>query len=330
MTKPTTIDSNTTERATPADNPVLLILAVDHRQSLERDLYGFTEMITPAQAARISADKLVVYDALLDALSELPDGVQAGILVDEQYGASIAELASHSNGAVKLAMPIEASGEEWFEFAYGDAWIEHAQFFATDHAKVLVRDNPGFDPALRAQQADRLEQVSRWAAASARSLIVELLVPPTAADRASVDDDADRYNDELRPDHTAATMAYLQDHGVEPAFWKVEGLDRHDDAVRIAEVARSNGRSAGCIVLGRHATNDQVDHWLQVAAPIPGWTGFAIGRSIWWDALRAHLHHHCTANEARNRIRDAYLNFARDYVDARAGELVGQLDPTFW
>jgi 5-dehydro-2-deoxygluconokinase len=151
MTEHTTIDSDTTVRATPADNPTLFILAVDHRDSLERELYGFTETITPAQAARISADKLVVYDAPLDALSELPDGVQVGILVDEQYGASNAELASHSNGGVKLAMPIEASGEEWFEFAYGDGWIEHAQFFATDHAKVLVRDNPGFDPTWRAQ-----------------------------------------------------------------------------------------------------------------------------------------------------------------------------------
>jgi myo-inositol catabolism protein IolC len=315
--------------ANPTTDRLLLILAVDHRNSLERDLYGLKGAVTPAQAARISADKLLVYEALLDALAELPGGIQPGILVDEQYGASVAELASGSQGAVNLSMPIEASGEEWFEFAYGDGWERHAQFFATNHAKVLVRDNPGLDPDRRAQQADRLRQVSHWAAANGRALIIELLVPATDADTASVGGDAHRYDDELRPVHTVASIEYLQDRGVEPALWKVEGLDHHDDAVQIVATARRQGRTADCIVLGRHAPHDQLDHWLQVAAPIPGFTGFAIGRSIWWDALHAHLVHHCTATEARHRVKESYLDFARFYVEARSGDSPA-LDPEYW
>jgi hypothetical protein len=49
--------------AEPADDGALLILAVDHRNSFERDLYGLTGPPTPAQAARISADKLLVYQS---------------------------------------------------------------------------------------------------------------------------------------------------------------------------------------------------------------------------------------------------------------------------
>ena len=145
-------DSRVTQAATGApdgarpDNRVLLILAADHRDSLERGLYGLTAPPTPAQAARISADKLLVYQALLDAAAWLPAQIQPGVLIDEQYGASIAELASHSGGAVSLCMPLEASGQEWFGFAYGDDWQRHADFFAAGHAKVLVRDNPGLDP----------------------------------------------------------------------------------------------------------------------------------------------------------------------------------------
>ena len=86
------------------------------------------------------------------------------MLIDEQYGASVAELASHSADAVSLCMPLEASGQEWFRFAYGDDWQRHADFFAAGHAKVLVRDNPGLDPGRREQQAQRLAQVSTWAA----------------------------------------------------------------------------------------------------------------------------------------------------------------------
>ena len=303
------------------DDRVLLILAADHRNSLERDLYGLTAPPTPAQAARISADKLLVYQALLGAVRQLPEGVQPCMLIDEQYGASVAELASRSAGAVSLCMPLEASEEQWFRFAYGDDWQRHAGFFAAGHAKVLVRDNPGLDPGLREQQAQRLAQVSAWAAAANRSLILELLVPATDADKDATEGSTDRYGDELRPGHTLKVMEYLQDRGVEPAIWKVEGLDRHDDAVAVAATAGRGGRQARCIVLGRHAAHDELEHWLQVAAPIPGWIGFAIGRSIWQDALHARLHHFCTIGEARRRIADTYLNYARYYLRAREGTL---------
>ena len=296
---------------------VLLLLAVDQRNSFERSLYELKGPISSDQDARMTADKLLVYQALLDALPGLPAEVQPGILVDEQYGASVAELASRSGGAVSLAMPIEKSGEDWFEFAYGDDWVAHAEFFATDHAKVLVRDNPGFDPDRREGQAARLAQVSRWASSNKRSLIIELLVPASDADTAAMEGDATRYDRELRPAHAVTVIEYLQDQGVEPAIWKVEGLDRTEDAERVVAAARRDGRKADCILLGRHALHDQLDHWIQVVAPMPGWIGFAIGRSIWWDALSGHLHGQLSVDETRSRIRDAYLDFARFYIAAR-------------
>ena len=122
-------------------------------------------------------------------------------------------------------------------------------------------------------------------------MILELLVPATGADQDATAGSMHRYDDELRPGQTVAVMEYLQDHGVEPALWAVEGLDRHDDAVAVAAMAQRGGRQARCLAGGRHAPYDTLKHWLQVAAPIPGWAGFAIGRSIWRDPLHAHLHH---------------------------------------
>ncbi len=300
---------------------VLLILAVDHRASMERDLYGLTAPPDPAQAARISADKLLVYQALLDAAGRLPAGARPGVLIDEQYGAGVAELAARTGGAVSLSMPIEASGQDWFGFAYGDDWQQHAGFFAPEQAKVLVRDNPGLDSSRREQQAGRLAQVSAWAAAAGRPLIVELLVPATGDDQQAVEGWQDRYDDELRPRHTLAVMQYLQDHGVDPAIWQVEGMGRHDDAVAVAAAAGRGGRQARCIVWDRQVQHDTLEHWLEVAAPVPGWAGFAIGRGIWHDPLHAHLHHLSTAGEARRRIADAYLSYAHRYLAAREGTL---------
>ena len=317
------------EERAPVDR-LLFILAVDHRASLERDLYALTAPATATQAARITADKLLVYQALLDAAPQLPPEAQPGILIDEQYGASVAELASRTGGAINLSMPIEASGEEWFHFAYGDDWQRHAEFFTTDHAKVLVRDNPGLDASQRVQQADRLAQVSSWAAATGRPLILELLVPPTDADNRTAGGDPRHFESAIRPAYTVSVMEYLQDHGVEPAIWKVEGLEHHDDAVAVTKAAIRGGRQATCIVLGRHAPHDKLDHWLQVAAPIPGFVGFAIGRSIWWDALHAHLRHRTTAGEVRRRITGAYLDFVSYYLSARDGALTGDTEPEFW
>jgi len=325
-------DSQATEAAAvlpngaQPDNRVLLILAADHRDSLERGLYRLTAPPKPAQAARISADKLLVYQALLDATAWLPAQIQPGVLIDEQYGASVAELASHSAGAVSLCMPLEASGQEWFRFAYGDDWQRHAASFAAEHAKVLVRDNPGLDPARREQQARQLGEVSAWAARAGRSLILELLVPATDADKDATEGNVDRYDDELRPAHTLQVMEYLQGYGVEPALWAVEGLDRHDDAVAVVAMAQRGGRQARCLTGGRHAPSDTLKHWLQVAAPIPGWAGFAIGRSIWWDPLRARLRHLSTTGEARRRISAVYADYADYYLKAREGTLPAEPD----
>ena len=321
MTEAQTSGTLATHEARP-----LLILAADHRNSLERDLYGLTATPTPEQAARISADKMLIYQALLNAVSQLPASAQPGILIDEQYGATIAELVVSAGDAISLAMPVEASGEQWFHYAYDD-WQAHASRFNTGHAKVLIRDHPGLEPSQRAAQAERLAKFSDWAAANDRALIVELLVSASAADLAAADGAVASDDATLRAEHTVQVIEYLQGHGVTPALWAVAGLDRHDDAVAIAAVAKRGGRAADCLVLGRHASRDQLDHWLQVAAPIPGFTGFAIGRSIWWDPLRAHLRHRSTAAWTRLRIATAYRDLVRYFLDAHEGTLPVRYEP---
>lgn len=297
-------------------DPLLLILAMDHRDSLERELYRLTAPPTPAEAARIAADKLLVYRALLDASEHLPAGARPGILVDEQYGASVAELAQYVP-TVDLAMPIEASGHPWFQFAFGGDWKAHAEFFATGHSKVLIRDNPGFDASDRSAQMATVATVSAWAMAAGRPLIVELLIPGTDADLASVGGDALRYDRELRPGLTQQVIRELQDAGVEPALWKVEGPETTADARAIAELARRDGRTARCIVLGRHAPTDRLEHWLDVAAPVADFVGFAIGRSIWWDALSDRLAGTIDEEGAQKRIAANYLQYANDFFAAR-------------
>ena len=296
--------------------PLLFILAMDQRDSIEQKLYDLDSAPTPEESASIATNKLLVYRGFLDAVPGLPAGVNPGFLVDEQYGASPAVLAG-ADDRISLAMPIEASGRDWFDFEFGHDWRTHAEFFGAKHPKVLIHDNPGLPEQDREEQANKLAGISSWAKQAGREFIVELLVGATDEDMAKVDGDTDRYDREIRPDLTVQAIEFLQDHGVEPSIWKIEGLAQREDAERIAATARRGGRDGRCIVLGRHAPQEQLDEWLKAAAPVEGFIGFAIGRSNWWDALEDRIAGKIDDDEARKQVAANYTHFVHTYVTAR-------------
>jgi 5-dehydro-2-deoxygluconokinase len=102
--------------------------------------------------------------------------------------------------------------------------------------------------------------------------------------------------------------------GIEPDIWKIEGLDKREDCEAISKLVRSEGRSGVvCVVLGRGADDAAVDHWLQQGAGVPGYVGFAIGRTIWWDALKDYLAGDVSREEAAERISANYRRFIATY-----------------
>src|SRR5207244_10878887 len=142
----------------------------------------------------------------------------------------------------------------------------------------------------------------------------ELLVPATPAQLASVGGQAARYDAELRPDLMLRVIAELQAAGVEADVWKIEGLDRRADCVRMVAQARAGGRDGvGCVVLGRGADEAQVDEWLRAGAGVPGYLGFAIGRSIWFDPLHGWLAGAHDRAAAVTAIADSYRRFVGVY-----------------
>jgi 5-dehydro-2-deoxygluconokinase len=110
----------------------------------------------------------------------------------------------------------------------------------------------------------------------------------------------------------------IQGAGIEVDIWKIEGVDERSDAQMLAEQSRSGDGREGvvCVVLGRGADDDKVDHWLSQAAPVEGFIGFAIGRSIWGDPLKAYLDGSLERDAAAAQIGENYLRFVRVYEDA--------------
>lgn len=292
----------------------LFLFAMDQRSSLLEHTYDESggEPADEAEAERVRAGKQLVYRGVLSALAAGAARERTGVLVDERYGADVARAVKEAG--LQLAMPVERSGREWFELEYGDDWVAHVDAFDPDWVKVLVRDNPAYDADRRAQQAADLADVARTLHDAGRPFLVELLVPGTDEQTASVED----YDRDLRPDLVVQVLEYLQDHGVEADVWKLEGLDRREDAERVVATVRRDGRhGVQCIVLGRDAPQEQLDHWLRTAASVDGFVGFAIGRSNWEEPLEDVVREHLDTTAAQDLIAANYRHFVDTWLETR-------------
>ncbi len=289
----------------------LFILPFDHRASFEKGLFGFSQPLTEEQTATVAESKQVVYDGFKRALAKGAQREAAGILVDEQFGAAILRDA-RSQGFITCA-PAERSGQEEFAFEYADRWQEHIEAFAPTFVKVLVRYNPESDAAMNRRQAKRLKQLSDYCRHSDHRLMFELLVPMTHEQSDRLEGDQRHCDRELRPSLMIAAIKELQEAGVEPDVWKIEGLDFRGDCEAVVAAARRDGRSkVGCIVLGRGSDESGILAWLRAAGPVPGFIGFAVGRTSFWDALVGLRDQKLTRDAAVERIAERY----REWIDA--------------
>lgn len=295
----------------------LFFLAIDHRESFAREVLG-TGMPDPGSVSRIEEAKRLVFDGLVIAAESgevAPE--EAALLIDERYGADVPALAR--GRGMPVAIAVERSGREIFEFEYGDDFEEHIQRSNPDFSKVLVRFNPEDDRVADGVHFDRLELLSSTLARQGRGFLFELLVPPTDLQLAEADG-THTYEIEMRPALIEAAMARIQAHGIEPDVWKIEGIDSPAAAERVVARARAEERWAdvSCMVLGAGASDERVRTWLEVAARTEGYEGFAIGRSIWRDPLLAFLHGERDREAVTGEIARRYLHFVRIYEDAPA------------
>jgi myo-inositol catabolism protein IolC len=301
----------------PRHDDPLFILAMDHRESFGRTLFDVKDDDPDrAERAAMTAAKQLIFEGLQTALPAVTSG-RAGVLVDERYGQNVIDAVKDGGQPLVLATPIEASGHEWFTLEWGDQWLEHVETVKPDYAKVLIRDNPEFDAAQREGQLSQLAQVVTGLREAGVPLLYELLVPATDAQLERAGGDAGVYDRDIRPGLVVNVIADNQAHGIEPALWKVEGLETVEAARQVAEQARAGGRRTDLIVLGRDAPAERLDHWLEVASQVSEFVGFAIGRSIWEDAVReyeASDRDDMAAASARAMVAERYLGFVAHWT----------------
>jgi len=295
----------------------LYILAFDHRGSFQKKFFGIEGEPDSEQTAIIADAKHLIFEGLLQAVSAGAEPSVTGVLVDEQFGSTVP--AETRERGLKLAMPAERSGQNMFDFQYGEEFGDHISSFNPDFTKVLVRYNPDGDGPENAVQLGKLKRLSDWLKDNERKFLFELLVPAEEQQLASVGGDTERYDTELRPALMRRAIAEIQDAGIEVDIWKIEGVDERSDCEMLVAQARSGGRDGVvCVVLGRGADDAKVDRWLSAAAPVEGFVGFAIGRSIWWDPLKAYVDGKIERAAGARKIAENYLRFIAVYERAKA------------
>ena len=279
-------------------------------------MFGIDGPVAEHDRERLTAAKALVAEALGDVAVERGSTAASGdlgILIDDLYGAAAIVVARRTGVAVALAY--ERSGQTILEFEHDD-WRDRLAADPPDFVKVLIRHRADGDAADIATQLDRLGQVSDACATSTAGFLLELLTPYSAAEH------ADRTTDELevavRPRLIVDAITQIQDAGVNADVWKVEGVADPAGCAAIAAAARRDGRDrTGVVVLGAGAGVETVNRWLEAAAA-GGYTGFAVGRSIWSDAVLAHHRGELDAEVARARIAARYNAFIDTFRAATA------------
>jgi myo-inositol catabolism protein IolC len=297
----------------------LYILPFDHRGSFETKMFGWHEPLTAEQTAEIAAAKQVIYEGFQKAIADGVDKAKAAILVDEQFGAAI--LRDAAAKGFHFAMAAEKSGQEEFDFQYGEQFAEHIEAFQPTFSKVLVRYNPEGYPPLNKEQGVRLKRLSDYLQEAGRALFMfELLVPAERQQLEKLNGDKKAYDLELRPQLMIRAIEELQDAGVEPDVWKIEGLDAQEDCKKIVKTARRDGRdNVSCIILGRGEDDAKVREWLTTAASVDGFIGFAVGRTDFWDPLVNMRAGKITRDEAATEMAKRYQEFVDLFEEAKQG-----------
>ena len=295
----------------------LFVLPFDHRSSFVKGLLGISgRQATSQEVADLAAYKLIIYEGLLKALENDVPAETAAILVDQKYGAKI--LADAKERGIISCAPVEKSGQAEFDFEYGDDFGRRLQEASPTFAKALVRYNPDGDADVNENQRQRLKKLSDYTHSAGYKFMFELLVPATQGQLESVRQDHRAYDLSLRPDLMVRTIKELQEVGIEPDVWKLEGTDDADAARSVVAQAHAGNRGdVGVIVLGRGEDEKRVQDWLIIGAQTQGVIGFAVGRTVFWQPLLDLKDGKTSRADAVSRIAETYHRFYKVFIDAR-------------
>jgi 5-dehydro-2-deoxygluconokinase len=271
--------------------------------------------LTSDEKKRIIDYKRMIFEGFKKALTMGVPKEIAGLLVDEEFGSDVLKEARKSG--FTFAMPMEKSGQDEFDFEYGDDYPKHIEKYDPILVKVLVRYNPNGDTMTNQRQLQKLRSLSDYLQPIRKPFLFELIVPATSKQMAELGGSKEKYDQEMRPKLMVEAMKQIQDARVEPSIWKLEGVEKLSDAEAAVKQAQRDGRKAAIVTLGRGESKEQVQKWLKVGAKIQGIIGFAVGRTIFLEPLVEYKEGKIKKDASIKKIAENYCEFSNLWLNER-------------
>ncbi len=274
-------------------NKKIFMLPFDHRHSFVIS-FGLKEKLDKKQFEKIKYYKNIIYKGFLLARKKIQDKSSLCILVDEYFGDEILESAK--NNKIDIAVSTEKSGKKYFDFEHGKDFGKFLKNKNPNFVKALVRYDPK-DKVNSLKSLKKLKQLNDFCRKGKRIFLVELLTPIEK-------------NKSLI---TAKSIYEFQEYGIDPDIWKIEAYDKKSDwQIVIKQIKNSGHRKfVATIMLGRGEDAEKVKNWINIAKTIKGISGFAIGRTIFLDALLQFHNGEISEDKAIQIIANRYLEFIR-------------------
>lgn len=284
----------------------LCILPFDHRSYFEK-LLGFSEPLSSEQVAEITTYKKIIYAGYEKSL-ELGVRIEdSAILVDDVFGKDI--LIDALSKKYTVLQSTEVSGIDHFEFEHPD-WQERIHTIRPTFVKALVRYNPAGNLTLNKQSLENLELLSSFAHEHGYKFLIEPLIPATPEQLVEVHDNQHSYDTNLRPHLTVQMIHEMYAHGIEPDVWKIEGLFTSNDYALVQQAVTQDGRDhVGIVCLGRNETDETVALWITEGKKVSRVIGFAVGRTVFLDALMEYKNKNMNYDETVVAIAQRFKYF---------------------
>jgi 5-dehydro-2-deoxygluconokinase len=280
----------------------LYILPFDHRSSFSKIILG-TEKPDKEQKEKLKKFKEIIFNGLLESLEGRKDRKDFAILVDEEYGQKI--LLKAKEEKIKICLPVEKSGEELLKLHYGNKFKEHISKFSPDYVKILIRYNP-INTKQNQKQLSVLSEIKDFCNENKFKTIVELLVPPTEKDL-EICKSKEIYDKTVRAERTTQAIKEIK-KVLRPTIWKLEGFNKKNWPQIVSETKGSK-----IILLGRGEDDRKVRQWLKDASEFESIIGFAIGRTIFIDAIKQYNEGKIDDKKASKLIANKFLSFVNNW-----------------
>lgn len=293
----------------------LHLAAFDHRRSLDKALAALD--VAPGRALDRLDAKQLIWRGVQRSLS-VTDA--AAILTDAEAGAV---LDAAREAGVTTAMALEKSGQRWL---VADRTPNELKCLLEAHrptfAKLLVRWHPADPIDRQREQITAIRELESIAVGAGARLMLELLIPGDHDDAPLADAEPDIFHDEILPVRLADAIRQLSSADIVPAMWKLDGLPRTGACAHVAAAVREgSGGTSGIVMLGAGKDLDTVRGWFAAAAAHSAFCGFAVGRTIWWDAIEGYVVGTLSMDDAERTVGIRFAEVVAAYRSASGDQV---------